>query len=202
LLRILKGYNNLNYEILNQNFKKLYNAIELCIKNRLEMPSLILIYTAIDIAGWLNSENPNEKVIDSFTNWVDLYMLPAKPLECTALDLYGARCGLLHNLSPDSNRSAKGRVRKIFYASKCVELSKLQEMIKLAKITNYVVIKSGDLVESYRLGLDAFMKELQADPTKAIKIYEKSEIMFMTCSDENVSDLLSWGKKQIGNRTE
>lgn len=192
----------MNYEILNQNFKKLYNAIELCIKNSLEIPSLILIYSAIDIAGWLNSENPNEKVIDSFTNWVDRYMLPAKPLECTALDLYGARCGLLHNLSPDSTQSKYGKVRKILYASKCIELSKLQEMIKLANISNCVVIKSGDLIKSYRLGLDAFMKELQADPTKATKIYEKAEIMFMTCSDENVNDLLSWKKKQIINRTE
>lgn len=180
-----------DHKSLNKRFEMLDSAIELCVKNDLETPSLILIYSTIDIAGWLNSEKPRETAKDRFTNWVSRYMLPTKLLECTALELYGARCGLLHNLSPDSNLSKKGEVREIFYASKRVELSKLQKMIKLAKISNCVVMKSGDLIESYRLGLDAFMKEVQADPTKATKVYEKAEFMFMTYSDENVSDLSS-----------
>lgn len=192
----------MNNETLNQNFEKLYSAIDLCIKKNLATPSLILIYSAIDIAGWLNSDKPNEKVVNSFTNWVNKYMLPTKLLNCTALELYGARCGLLHNLSSDSNLSERGTVRKIIYASKTIELSKLQEMMKMAKIPNYVVIKSSELIKSYRLGINNFLKDLLDDPTRAKKVYQKAEIMFMTCSDEKINDLLNWGKNRIRNRTE
>lgn len=106
----------MSQEILNKSFRQLDDAITLCIENGLTIPSLILIYSSIDIAGRLNSEEPTKRVKDSFTKWVDRYMTPEKTLGCTAIELYGARCGVIHTLSSDSKESKKGIIRKVFYA--------------------------------------------------------------------------------------
>ena len=104
----------LSRESLENVFEQMLSPIELCVAARLGTPSLILLYSAIDIAGWLNSEH--RKVQDRFTEWVDKYLLPNSSLKCTALDLYGARCGLVHSYSSDSDLSRSGKVTPIGYA--------------------------------------------------------------------------------------
>jgi hypothetical protein len=119
----------LSREVLDQCFKQLCDAIEACVGKDLTIPCLILIYSAIDIAGWLDSEDSRESVRNRFTRWVDRYLLPAKSLDCTAAELYGARCGVVHTFSPESGLSKKGVVRKIVYVSGSSEAGKLGEMI-------------------------------------------------------------------------
>src|SRR5262245_38421912 len=67
-------------------------GIGLCIQSRLTEPALILLCSAIDTAGWLDTSD-EESTSASFMGWVDGYLLKAKPLPCTASDLWGARCG-------------------------------------------------------------------------------------------------------------
>lgn len=50
-----------------------------------------------------------------FMEWVDTYLLPAEGLACDAIDLYGARCGVLHTYRPESALSVAGDARPIFY---------------------------------------------------------------------------------------
>ena len=186
-------------EFLNikERFRQLDDAIELCIKNDLTIPYLLLIYPAIDIAGWLNSEDPKEGVRVRFTNWVDQYILPTGLLECTSMELYGGRCGILHCLSADSDLSEKGKVRTVFYASNDKEKNKLQELLSLHKIPNYILIGLGELLKAYRLGIDKFMKELLDNPTRATKVYKKAEIMLDLLPDEVMNDLFLRDKGNV-----
>src|SRR2546430_3498723 len=100
---------------LYRNLMLLGAGIEACLQNSLSAPALILLYSGIDTAGWLDSDQ-QYATRSSFISWVDKYLLRAKKLACTALDLYAARCGLVHIFTPDSHLSARGDARRICYA--------------------------------------------------------------------------------------
>jgi hypothetical protein len=78
--------------------------------------ALILLYALLDILGSLTRpENQQSSTPDDFRNFVDKYVLPRSPLGCTANDLWAARCGILHDLSPESDHSRSGRARRIIH---------------------------------------------------------------------------------------
>lgn len=146
---------------LHQNIVLLASGIEACIEKNLTHSALILIYSAIDTAGWLDSteESASKR---SFISWVDAYLLKAKPLACTSVDLYAARCGLLHTFTPDSKLRSKGKARYINYAWGPASVEKLQRAIDLAKDSdNNVAVHVNDLYEAWRLGVLNFCEEVR-----------------------------------------
>ena len=48
-----------------------------------------------------------EGVRDAFVCWVDNHLLQARSLPSTAMELYAARCGILHTFSADRTSSTK-----------------------------------------------------------------------------------------------
>jgi len=58
----------------------------------------------IDIAGWLAAEI-ERGCGEAFHCVGGSVSAPGARIECSALDLYGARCGTLHSMSPSSNLS-------------------------------------------------------------------------------------------------
>ena len=108
---------------------------ELCIHAKLISPALVLVYSGIDAAGGLYASDPAAPVGARFIDWVTRYLLPATPkLEASAQDLYGARCGLLHNFSSESNLSRRGGARQVQYAWGNSSAATLIEMAKVAEM--------------------------------------------------------------------
>src|SRR4051812_2144145 len=103
-------------QALAQNMMTLGAGIEACLEKKLQLPTLVLLYTAIDVAAWLSNDDPTARVGKRFMAWVDQYLLKAKPLPCTSADLYAARCGVVHTLTADSDLSDQGKARRICYA--------------------------------------------------------------------------------------
>lgn len=101
----------------DQKIFDLISGIDLCISNGKILPALMLIYSCIDILGWL--DRPKDKMDssrDEFINWVSTNMLPYSNLKCSALDLYAARCSLLHTFTPTSSRLYReGKAKKLVY---------------------------------------------------------------------------------------
>src|SRR5271167_3287926 len=85
-------------------------AIENCLANRRIVPCLCLLYTVIDVIASLERK-PEEGTRAAFVHWVGENMLKTYPLPCTALELYAARCGVLHTFTPDSELSRHGKAR-------------------------------------------------------------------------------------------
>ena len=73
---------------LENVFNEMFAAIDACLKADIKLPALLLAYTLIDIAGWLNSE---KSVGAGFTDWVEIYLLPNSALPCSSRELYDAR---------------------------------------------------------------------------------------------------------------
>jgi len=71
-------------EAVQENLVKLLLVAGECIRQGHELPSLILVYSGIDAMGWLAS--PEQYATENtFTTWVDRWLLPASPLPCTSL---------------------------------------------------------------------------------------------------------------------
>ncbi|MFH1618412.1 MAG: hypothetical protein ABIG11_00750 [bacterium] len=91
---------------LHQNLQAFEKGISVCIDNKLITPALILIYSAIDMLGWVDSGDADANK-NSFLMWTEKYLLTQKAFGCTALDIYAARCGLLHTVTPFSRLYAE-----------------------------------------------------------------------------------------------
>jgi hypothetical protein len=109
---------------------------------KLQRPTLVLLYSAIDVAAWLSNDDQNAKVGKRFMAWVDQYLLKAKPLHCTSADIYAARCGVVHKLSPDSDMSDQGKARQVCCTWDNRDADKLQALIVHTCMTDrYVALQ-------------------------------------------------------------
>jgi hypothetical protein len=183
---------------LYENIMLLGSGIEVCIDKKLSGPALILIYSAIDTVGWLDS--PDEYANKtSFIKWVEAYLLKVKSLECTALDLYAARCGLLHTFSPDSRLTSKGKARRIYYAWGKASVQHLQRTIDLMEKSNELVaVHVNGLYEGWRLGVLKFIEELEKDRERKLQVFEKATKFFSELGLETLPKILDKIDKDEG----
>jgi hypothetical protein len=176
---------------LYRNIMLLGKGIDACIEKKLTAPALILIYSGIDTAGWLDSSE-DYATKTSFMNWVDAYLLKAKPLQCTSMDLYAARCGLLHTFTPDSKLSSAGKACRICYAWGTASVKDLQRTIDLTnKSGEYVGVHIDDLYEGWRLGVLQFAEELEKDSVRKSRVYSKAARFFSELGMEDVCKVLT-----------
>jgi len=97
-----------------QAIRQLKDSIEDCVSKGRVLSCLTLLYSAIDIFASLERQ-PNKGTRGSFVRWVDTYMLPNSALQFSSIDLYAARCGIVHAFSAESDLSRSGKARKIVY---------------------------------------------------------------------------------------
>lgn len=144
-----------------QNYKQNTDGIELCLEQNLMFPALTLIYSSIDIASWMAFGDI--KVEERFTTWVKRWMYRKRKLEATPLDLYAARCALLHTLSPDSSLSKKGAARTVVYAWGKANLEHLKLAAEKTGVGNQVCIHVSELFEVFQEGVNNFIEELDVN---------------------------------------
>jgi hypothetical protein len=184
---------------LYKNLLLIGSGIDACIKQNLIGSALILIYSAIDTVGWLDS-NEEFATKPSFMNWVDAYLLKMKPLQCTSMELYAARCGLLHTFTPDSQLSSKGKARRICYAWGTGSVQDLQRTIELAdKTSEYVAVHVNDLYQTWRLGVLQFTEILDKDPNRKPRVYNKARKFFSEIGIDTISDVVTKFEKGKGS---
>jgi hypothetical protein len=139
-------------------------AIRLCLENHLRMPALALIYCGIDVLASFSRPPENSEVKPAdFINWAERYMKCEKVLGLSGLDLYAARCGILHAYTMDSRLSANGRARRIIYAWGNREPD---EPLRLLRTLGFpeIMIKIETLFSAFLDGIRAFEKALEDDP--------------------------------------
>jgi len=184
----------------------MFAAIDVCLKSNIKLAALLVAYTLIDIAGWLNSDGKSGKV--AFTDWLEKYMLPNGTLPCSSLELYGARCGLLHNYSATSNLGASGPVRRVFYAwrpSRADDLAKLisfntQMMAQLGKdVEQIVAVQAEDILSALQTGVDKFLSDIASDPQRAARVYAKAENMMVENQEADIQSLIAAVKKVLAD---
>jgi hypothetical protein len=172
-------------------------AIEDCLQKRRTISGLCLLYTAIDVVASLERK-PEEGTRASFTRWVDENMQDTHPLPCTALELYAARCGVLHTFTPDSDLSRNGKVRMIAYAWGNASAGDLQEAGQRLGRTE-VAVHVSDLVASFRAGLVSYLDHVIHIPDRLAKIDAHSSLWFTPLNQQPVKQFLDLSSRSEKN---
>jgi hypothetical protein len=123
------------------------------------MPALILLYSGIDVVGVVERK-PVTGTKASFIHWVDSYMLKPKPLGCSSIELYGARCGLLHTLALESDLSKSGKARQINYAWGSAKSDNLKTAGKLLNHPDILTVHINELLDAFKTGLISYFREI------------------------------------------
>lgn len=161
---------------LYQSTVSLLEAIEECLEKRRIVPCLALLYVGIDVIASLEAPG-GEATRHSFIRWVDSYLFKARHLPCTALELYAARCGILHTFTSRSKLSKAGKVREIVYAwgnSKAEDLQKAAELIGRP----YVAVQVRELVDGFRNGLATYLDEIDKDSARQSAVAQRAGAWF------------------------
>lgn len=177
-----------------QNFHTSYiqllQAIEHCEKNNLVVPTLVMVYSAIDSVSWLASGDSKESG-KAFKRWVTDWMLNDPKIKCTAEELYAARCGLVHTLTPTSSTTSKG-VRKIAYSWGSGENDDLERLIKISASEETVTsVHLSDLIQAFRTGVADCLDQIYNDPERKRAFDKKCSEHFATIPHSKVSELLA-----------
>ena len=143
------------YKTIFQNYYQALRGIELCIENKLILPSLSLIYSGIDIFSWVAYGEIGVK--KRFTKWVEEHMYKEKKLKPRPIDLYAARCAILHTLTPDSDLSKSKSALTINYAWGKANVKELDKSIEILGSGQTTTVHLDALFESFKLGVLHFL---------------------------------------------
>jgi hypothetical protein len=90
--------------------------------------------------------------------------MPSGFSECSAIDLYAARCSILHSYTSKSTLSRRGEARAIQYAWGNHAAAPLQELIDSAGLGDqFVVVHIDGLIEHFKVAVDQFFREAASD---------------------------------------
>src|ERR1035437_2385014 len=102
-------------EILNGP-RGMLKGVDVCIQAQCLVSAVALIYSTIDALSALTRPSAKKDTNRTiFINWVKKYIRPDTTLRCSAHDLYGARCGILHNYGLNSKLRREGEAKALIY---------------------------------------------------------------------------------------
>jgi hypothetical protein len=168
----------------------LFESIEDCFaKNRI-LPCLALVYSGIDVVASLEAK-PNEKVKAYFVKWVESYLLKAGSLKCSGIELYAARCGIVHTFTSRSDFSKKGKARSIYYAWGNAEVSDFERASTILGRSDVVMIHVRDLIDTFRQAVVNFLDDIEAQPHREQKIESALGHWFMDLNPKEIKTLIN-----------
>jgi hypothetical protein len=157
--------------------KNLVAGMRACLAGQYIASTLVSAYSLMDILTWLDLPSGHDEVTGKdFAEWADKYVVPAGSLECTGTDLYAARCGVLHSLTPDSRMSRRGEATRIVYSwgsKKPYPRHKLEQ-----HGIRYVMLHVDTLCAAIEQGAAAFWKEIESDPERLAVINRRAVRLF------------------------
>jgi len=102
-------------EIVNGK-RGILQGIQACMDSKCLVSAVILMFSAVDTLAALTRPAGDQSTNgDVFKKWATVYLKPESNLGCSSIDLWGARCGVLHLYSPDSDLSFHGKAKRIYY---------------------------------------------------------------------------------------
>lgn len=157
---------------------EIVQASNLCLNSKFPSAALSLMYIALDTAASLDYRLRKARPSARFVKWVDRYIVGSGDLPCSALDLYGARCGLLHMYSARSHLSSKGHVAEIWYTFHDREADMLREAVRERELEQVVVLSLDSLTSAVANGITAFISDLESDQSLADWAISKAKQTF------------------------
>lgn len=114
-----------------------------------------------DSISWLAYGDKEESSKKRFIQWADKYLLPQVKDNCSTIDLYSARCSILHGLSWESDLSKNCKAKRLVYSlGKGTENS--SELDKEIFSQDYVAsVHIDSLIASLKAAVNAFFSDAE-----------------------------------------
>lgn len=164
-----KGLHNFEGAML-----ELKQAIQSCEDGGLYMPSLMLLYSGIDIMANLDRpDSAKEAGRAGYIGWVNEYLLKGSDLACTGEEIYAARCGLLHSMVLKSSNQRSASARKIIYLH-INDRKMASRLMPVLDPPDCVWVRTDALIGAFKSSLERFRLRVQVDPLKGDLVYERA----------------------------
>ncbi len=153
-------------------------AIQLCLANQLRMPALMLIYCGIDFMGFLaRPSTSGGEVQKDFIKWAESKMDCRQRLGVSGLDLYAARCSIVHTYTMESSLSKKGKAHRIIYAWGNADIKEPSQVLQSLGRTEKL-IKIEALSDAFAQAITVFEAELKGNENFASIVLKRSRQLF------------------------
>jgi len=153
------------------------DPIKIVLKNKNYRSAVMLILTGIDTMAYL-SMPASKKTQDchDFIEWVDRHILFEGKEKLTGLELYIARCVILHSYSDYSSIMSMGDCRKIEYTDQsnpgAIDYNP-EESDKIVKVSVHA------LSDAFFNGTDRFFDYLFSDNEKALLVEKRLDELML-----------------------
>lgn len=136
--------------------------------------TIILVYCGIDALAYLSMPQNQERVRqEDFVAWVDRYLVFRDGLRLPGIEVYAARCAMVHTYTAEAGLHRAGRVRrKIGYMDEA-----LPEIQASADVQNLVLVSVRGLVDALCGGVQTFLRELVQDEPRRRTVARRLETM-------------------------
>jgi hypothetical protein len=159
---------------LRTRVEQLFDAVAGCLSNNHFESTMILLYSGIDAMAWLNRPaNVNDVRRVDFQEWIDTYFLPGSGFNCSAADLYGARCGLVHSNTGESRMNRERRAHKVFYYREHEAAKEGIIQLMLNEELTPWFIDVDQFINALKTAIDRFIDGVSADPPKLKLVSER-----------------------------
>ena len=157
--------------IINVIHNSIRKGITVTLENECYASAVILILSAIDAMAFLAMPESQEDVTKSdFAKWSEEYIRFPGRNQLTGLDLYGARCAMLHSFGAQSKMSRKGQCRVILWMDEAVAPIIFRPDIA----PTHVMVSILAFKDALFAGMDRFLIDLYRDPnSKEAKLADK-----------------------------
>jgi hypothetical protein len=170
--------------IVNVIHNGIKNGIRVALENECWMAVVTLTLSGMDTMAYLGMPAGKQDVARSdFVDWVEQYIRFAGPHQLSGLDLYGARCGVLHAYRTASRLSREGKCRQVIYKFQRGG----QSVDYNPEVDPSVVIVSIEaLAKALFAGIDRFLVDLFKDKTRGALADQRFRGMFHTVPAKDV----------------
>lgn len=163
----------MNY-LISRYISQTKRGIQLCLSESLVVPALALLYSGIDVLGYLGSSQTcasRKTFIDWSTNYLAAFI---GDRGISGADLYSARCGVLHTGQATSNMVASGQARELWY--------RFRGESHVNLLTNSsqpaVLIDIEELATEFESAMENFVSDVGNKPMLASRAEARAEVFF------------------------
>lgn len=136
----------------------------MCLENNCYGSAAILIYSGIDTMAYLAMPaNQTNVRRDDFVQWCDRYIRFCGPEQLSGLELYSARCAMLHTYGVESQLTRSGQCRQLGYLDRSVPDIRYAPSVD----PELALVSIEALANAFFAGIDRFLVDLFADSTRA-----------------------------------
>jgi hypothetical protein len=152
-------------------------GIRVALENGCLAAAVILVLSGIDSMAYVGMPAAQDDVTGAdFVGWADAYIrFPCKE-QLPGIDLYGARCSMLHSYGTASRLSRGRKCRQVGYTNE----SRPEVQFNPSASTQLVLVSVPALATAFFQGTDRFLIDIFADPAKASLAEERFKKLVQT----------------------